>query len=194
MIILEDVAQKAQKHEVKRKYFESQGIEIARVPLPIGDYVLSNEMIEDVFRRKEARGIPVKKMDLLGTYKVCVDTKFSIGELYSDLIQQHTRFRDEAILSQNNGIKLYILVENKDGITCVEDMVKWKNPRMFQYRKAWRMAKVNKEKEPKPPASNVQLIKIMHSMSRDYGISFLFCKPQNAGRRVIELLKEEENK
>lgn len=192
MKIYEDMAQKANKHENKRKYFEQSGIECDRIPLPVGDYILSNDKVEDVIKRKTARGIPIKKMDLLGTYDVCVDTKFSCGELYSDLIQQHARFHDEVHLAMNNNIRLVILVENTDGITDVESFIKWKNPRMIQYYKAREKAIASGQKEPKPPASNVQLIKIMHSMSRDYGVSFKFCRPQDAGIEVVRILTRKE--
>lgn len=188
MKIFEDVAQKANKHENKHQYFTRSGIECVRIPLPVGDYILSNEKIEDVLIRKEKRGISVKKMDLLGTYDVCVDTKCSCSELYSDLIQQHARFHDEVHLAMNNNIKLYILIENKDGIKCVEDVKRWKNPQMLKYYKAKKKAEREGTKIPKPPASNIQLIKIMHSMSRDYGVEFVFCNPQNAGAEVLKLL------
>ncbi len=193
MKILEDMAQKANKHENKRKYFADNGIECIRVPLPVGDYILSNDKVEDVLKRKEKRGIPVKKMDLLGTYDVCVDTKFSCSELYSDLIQQHARFHDEVHLAMNNNIRLIILVENKDGIKTVEDLKNWKNPQMFRYYKEKRKAEMNGQKSPKPPASNIQLIKIMHSMSRDYGVEFRFCRPEEAGAEVVRLLKGGED-
>lgn len=189
MKILEDVAQKANKHENKRKYFADNGIECIRVPLPVGDYILSNDKVEDVLKRKEKRGIPVKKMDLLGTYDVCVDTKFSCSELYSDLIQQHARFHDEVHLAMNNNIRLIILVENKDGIKTVDDMVKWKNPQMIRWYAERRRASLSGKKVSKPPASNVQLIKIMHSMSRDYGVEFRFCRPEEAGAEIVRLLK-----
>ena len=176
-----------------REYFADNGIECIRVPLPVGDYILSNDKVEDVLKRKEKRGIPVKKMDLLGTYDVCVDTKFSCSELYSDLIQQHARFHDEVHLAMNNNIRLIILVENKDGIKTVEDLKNWKNPQMFRYYKEKRKAEMNGQKSPKPPASNIQLIKIMHSMSRDYGVEFRFCRPEEAGAEVVRLLKGGED-
>lgn len=193
MKILEDVAQKANKHENKRKHFADSGIECIRVPLPVGDYILLNDKVEDVLKRKEKRGTPVKKMDLLGTYDVCVDTKFSCTELYSDLIQQHARFHDEVHLAMNNNIRLIILVENKDGIKTVEDLKNWKNPQMFRYYKEKRKAEMNGQKSSKPPASNVQLIKIMHSMSRDYGVEFRFCRPEETGAEVVRLLKGGED-
>ena len=187
--IVEDVAQKAGKHKRKHAYFERMGLEIVQLPLPVADYVLMNDRIADVIDRKNKRGIPVKKLDLLGTYDRAVDTKCSMTELYTNLIQQHARFHDEVHLAMNNDIELYILVENKDGIKNTDDVKKWANPRIFKYCKDKKQAGKTGRIPPRPPASNVQLIKIMHSMHRDYGVEFVFCSPQDAGKRVIELLE-----
>ncbi len=164
MIIQSDTRQKRKHHTVKEKYFESQGIRIIYSKMLVGDYC-----------------IPSKG-------DVVVDTKADISELYGNLIQQHDRFHNECVLAQEAGIKLYILIENKDGVKCVEDVKNWKNPQMFRYYKSRRKALENGEKEPKPPTSNVQLIKIMNSMTRDYGVEFRFCTPSEAGAKVIELL------
>ena len=65
-----------------------------------------NEKVQDVIIRKAKRGIDVKKMDFLGSYKICIDTKRDIQELIGDICgKQHDRFRDELVLAQNNGIK-----------------------------------------------------------------------------------------
>ena len=101
MKILYDKAQKEGKHELKHRSIIRQGYELVPMPLPVGDYVLVNDKIQDVIDRKEKRGIPVKKMDLLGTYDVCIDTKFDIQELIGDICgKSHERFRDECILAQ----------------------------------------------------------------------------------------------
>lgn len=53
MIILEDMGQKKEKHTVKNKWFYENGIDVIRVPLPVGDYVVANEKVMDVLDRKE---------------------------------------------------------------------------------------------------------------------------------------------
>ena len=164
MIIQADTRQKKNHHTAKEKYFAEQGIRVIHYGMPVGDYCIPSQG------------------------GIVVDTKANISELYGNLIQQHDRFHNECVLAQDAGIKLYILVENKDGVKCVDDLRDWKNPQMFRYKKAVRLARMNGTKEPKPPASNIQLIKIMHSMTRDYGVEFLFCTPQEAGQRVIDLL------
>ena len=164
MIIQCDTRQKRKHHDLKERYFEEQGHKLVHSKMLVGDYCVPSNG------------------------SVVVDTKADLSELYSNLIQQHKRFRSECILAQEAGIKLYILVENKNGIRYPEDIEKWRNPQMFRYYKAKRKAEQMGLKEPKPPASNVQLMKIMWAMKRDYGVEFLFCTPQESGSKVIELL------
>ncbi len=144
MILISDKGQQDGKHTEKERYWTELGIEVIEAPLPTGDYILANDKVMDVIFRKEQRGIPVKKMDFLGTYNVTVDTKKDIQELVGNVCgKQHARFRDECILAQNNGIKLYVLVQNAGGlvkgtkdiynptIRTLEELHKWKNPRLF---------------------------------------------------------------
>lgn len=193
MTIIEDVAQKANKHKMKNDYWKSNGIEVIRHPLPVGDYILMNDKVRDVIERKEKRGIPVKKMDFLGTYNVCVDSKFSIQELISDICgKQHERFRDELILAKNNSVKLYILVEDDGGycdkketiynkpVTCVEDLFSWKNPRAFIWAKG-------KQKYP-TATKGATLAKACITMREKYMCHFVFAKKAQAGETIIKLL------
>lgn len=131
MVIIEDMGQKVGLHEIKNEYWKSQGVKVLRFPLPTGDYCLMNDKIQNVLNRKRTRNLDVKKMDFLGCYKVSVDTKQDLAELYSNLVQSHERFRDELILAQNNDIKLYILIENKNNVRKIEDLATWDNPRYF---------------------------------------------------------------
>lgn len=210
MRLLEDKAQQDKKHLLKHQYWQETDIQFERVPLPVGDYVLVNDKIQDVIDRKAKRGIELKKMDFLGTYNVCVDTKNSIEELLGDICgPQHERFRDECILAQNNGIKLYILVENKGGlikntsvsnqtIFRLEDLHNWKNPRLFLmewnkskikgYSKAGKPIYERRQKFPKA-TRGITLQKACWTMQQQYGVEFLFCTPEESGAKVIELLR-----
>lgn len=162
MIIQQDTRQKKQLHIRKEKWFEEHGIKIINSKLLVGDYMIPSDG------------------------SVSVDTKKDIGELYSNLIQQHTRFRSEASLSQELGIQLYILVENTDGIRCIDDILKWKNPQYFVYQK-----KLRQGLKVKAPASNQQLLKIMYSMESKYGLHFLFCEPNESASLIVRLLNHE---
>ena len=195
MIIIEDKAQQDKKHIAKHMYFEQNGIYWERYPLPVGDYILYNDAVADVIARKQKRGIEVKKMDFLGTYNVCVDTKKDMQEIVCNICgQQHARFRDECILAQNNGIKLYVLIENTDRIKCVEDVFHWQNPRMHRYNKIKYMHNLGKWQNialPKaPPTKGEQLAKAMLSMQLKYGVKFLFCRPDESGKKIVEIFTE----
>ena len=195
MVILEDQAQKLDKHKLKNLYWQKNGVDVIRMPLPVGDYIIGNEKVMDVIARKKVRGIAPKKMDFLGTYDVCVDSKFDIQELISDICgKQHDRFRDECILAQNNGIKLYILVENKGGqikgskivnptIRRLEDLHKWVNPRLCIFKSG---------KQAYPSATKgITLMKACMTIRRKYGTEFVFTTPEESGEKIIELLKGE---
>lgn len=164
MIMQCDTRQKLKHHNAKEAYFRSMGIKLVNSKMLVGDYCVPSDG------------------------SISVDTKGSISELYGNLIQQHERFRNECILAKQCGIKLYILVENKDGIGSVNDISKWKNPQMYRYFKTRKKALKDGLKPPRGPASNVQLIKIME---RDYGVEFLFCRPEDAGSRILSLLNME---
>lgn len=134
-----------------------------------------------MFSRKEKRGIPVKMMDLLGTYNITVDSKNSILEMAGDVCgPDHDRFRDECLLAQNNGIKLVILVENEDGITTLKELHRWVNPRLW-------IRKYGKQVYPRA-TRGVTLMKACMTIEKKYGCLFLFCAPQEAGYMVLQIL------
>lgn len=199
MHLIEDKAQQQGKHITKNRYWEQNGIQVFRHPLPVGDYILVNEKVQDVLDRKAARGIEPKKMDFLGTYDICVDSKFSIGELVADICgKSHERFRDECILAQNNGIKLIILVENdyeivysRNGreivnrtITDLKDLHRWVNPRLWVFQGG-------KQKYPNA-TKGVVLMKACMTMEKKYApLEFRFCSSKDAGKMIVELLTKE---
>ena len=150
MVILEDTRQQAAKHEAKHEYFASEGLGIVRTKLPFGDYALWGG-------------------------KYAVDTKASVEEIAANIGGvAHNRFREECKLAQELGGQLVILVENRNGFTCIDDVVRWVNP---NYRKTARSI------------DGPRLAKAMHTMSDRYNVRFEFCTPEESGRRVIELLE-----
>lgn len=190
MKILVDTGQQKKKHDLKHECMEKLGVELQIVPLPVGDYVLVSGDVEDVLNRKKNRGIDVKKMDLLGSYKVSVDTKRDIQEAIGNICgPQHDRFRDEVILAQRNQIKLYILIENTDGVSTLDDLDTWENPR--KKMKKWvSVADGGRKRVPvsQNATKGVSLAKAMRTMQEKYGVTFLFCKPEEAGAKILELL------
>lgn len=220
MIILSDKAQQNGKHSEKESYWLANDIEVVYAPLPVADYVLMNDKIKDVLERKANRpvvkgkklvklkngnvverniyeyGVEVKKMDFMGTYNVAVDTKKDMSEIENNIIgKQHSRFRDECILALNNGIKMYVLVENTDGIKSINDVFSYTSTRRlrwFRINKAHENGKMLQTKIPsKPPVSGEQLAKAMLTMELKYGVKFVFTTPEQSGAKVIELLTGE---
>lgn len=166
MIIQCDTRQQMGKkhHKIKEQWFLDNGHEVVHSKCLVGDYICPSNG------------------------SVSVDTKQNCTELYNDLISDHKRFSAECQNAQKYGIQLYVLVENTEGFKEPRDIINWKNPQMFRY---WKAKK--KGSTQKPPASNVQLIKIMHTMSKKYGVIFEFCKTEDAGRRIVEILTGESN-
>lgn len=194
--LIEDMANQENKHDIKHVCWDLEGIEYIRLPLPVADYILVNDKVADVISRKQKRGIPVKKMDLLGTYKVAVDTKKDLQEIIGNICgKQHARFKDEICLAQNNGIKLIVLIENKDGIKEIRDLFRWQNPRMHRYNKILFMHRIGKWQnipEPKsPPTSGQTLAKAMLTIQSKYGCEFIFCTPDESPKKIVEILTKE---
>lgn len=195
--LIEDKGQKMEKHTIKNAYWKSQNIEVERFPLPVGDYIVINDKVQELLDRKAKRGTEIKKMDFLGTYNICVDSKRDIQELISNICgAQHERFRDECYLALNNGIKLIILVEDDGGycdkkqtiynkpISCIQDIFSWKNPRAFIFSG-------RRQKYPNA-TKGAALAKALLTMEKKYGCEFVFCERDRSGAEIIKLLTEKE--
>ena len=195
IVLIEDKANRLNYHTIKNKYWQEQGIEVMRYALPVGDYILANDKVFDMLARKKARGLEPKKMDFLGCYKVCVDSKRNVEEILGNVCgKAHARFKDELLLAKQNDIQLYILVENKQKeikpgivnptIRRLEDLHRWINPRLYIYRGG---------KQLYPSATRgITLQKACYTMQKKYGCEFVFCTPEESGEMIIKLLKGEQ--
>ena len=197
MKLISDKAQQSGKHVIKERWWAENGVEVLYYPLAVGDYILVDDKVNEMLDRKAKRGIEPKKMDFIGTYNKVVDTKRDIQELIGDICgKQHPRFRDECLLAHNNGIQLYILVENRDRVKEIRDLFKWHNPRMYRYNKIRYMHRIGKWgniPEPKaPPTSGETLAKACLTMELTYGVKFLFCTPEESGAKIMELLTNDK--
>ena len=171
-ILLVDSRQQEGKHDAKEQWFAAHGIETRRTKLWVGDYTLPTDQ------------------------SVCIDTKKDIQELVGDICgKQHERFRNECIRAQEAGIQLIVLVENRGGkvghgniynptITRLEDLHKWKNPRLFIMERG-------KQKYPNA-TRGITLMKACMTMQLKYGTKFLFCTPEQSAAKIMELLMGEK--
>lgn len=147
MTIIEDTRQKSGMHELKHQHFEEMGVELVRNMLPFGDYALPPS--------------------------ISVDTKADMAEIASNIGSDHKRFKRECIAARNAGCQLIILVENTDGIACVNDVHKWVNPELIYRPRA---------------ITGDRLQKAMLTMNERYGVRFEFCRPEESAKRIMELL------
>ncbi|MBQ2278916.1 MAG: ERCC4 domain-containing protein [Clostridia bacterium] len=109
---------------------------------------------------------------------VSVDTKQDMEEIASNICgAEHKRFINECKAARAAGCHLIILVENRVGISTVTDVHKWVNPRTIFSDKC---------------VQGPRLQKAMETISERYGVEFRFCRPEDAGRIIQEILKPYE--
>lgn len=151
MIVLEDSRQKPEKNKHIREQLEHLGYKVDRCKLYTGDYTWAINQ------------------------SICVDTKANMGEIESNLIQDHERFREECVRAKEAGIQLVVLIQDQK-IKSVADVFGWYNPR--------------KRFSPKA-VSGRQLAKMMISMESKYAVKFKFCTKDEVGQQIINLLGGE---
>ena len=126
----------------------------------------------------ERRGIPyqVRKLDF-GDYmvpggSVSVDRKQNLDELAANLCtSDRKRFWNEIRNAKKHGIRLVILCEHGGSIHKVMDVLGWKSA----YSKI----------------TGQQIYRAMFQVAAAYGVEFQFCDKRSTGRRIIEILEEE---
>ena len=129
--------------------FERQGVQHYTSKLFVGDYMS------------------------LDNPRLIIDRKQSLQELCGNVCQQHKRFTAELKRAQENGIKVLILCEHGENIKELQDVVKWRNPRL---------------KVSPLAVSGQRLFKILYSISKTYDVDFIFCDKHQTGKKIIELL------
>lgn len=162
--IVQDTREQRGKHRNIESYMRERGIKIIRDKVYAGDYTLPTDR------------------------RVCIDVKQDIIEIAGNICgAEHERFRDELKRAQETGTQLYILIQqnesNGHSITCPEDLYLWEPPK-FRYGK--------KKGEPRTLVKGAPLGKAMRTMETKYGAVFLFCRPEEAGKIILELLGEKK--
>lgn len=127
----------------------------------------------------ESLGYNVMRSKLLvGDYtfatnqSICIDTKKDLSELCGNVTSDHKRFRDECERAREAGIQLIILVTDET-IKNLSGVFSWKNPRRFYSKRA---------------TTGRTLAKILYNMRDKYDVQFEFCKREETGKRIVELL------
>lgn len=96
-------------------------------------------------------------------------------------------------------VKLYVLIENEDGVKVIDDLFQWHNPRLDIWVNSdevigfWRNGRPRYKRAQKYPYATrgETLAKALLTMQAKYGVEFLFCRPEESGARILKLLGVE---
>lgn len=131
--------------------------------------------------------LPVGDYMSLDNARLVVDRKQNLTELCSNVCQEHERFRRELVRANENGIRIIILCEHGEDIKTLEDVIFWENPRRKKRVKIdgrWETIETKAIK-------GEHLYKILTTIQDKYGVEFLFCRKEETGERIVELLGDE---
>ena len=107
--------------------------------------------------------------------RVAIDTKENMDEICGNICgKEHKRFVNECKLAQAAGCQLIILVENECNISDLSQVHTWVNPRVIYSPKC---------------TQGPQLQRAMETLQSRYGVLFYFCRPIEAGQKILELLE-----
>ena len=177
MIFIHDSRDKEGKHDNLESWMQANGHELIRQKMDVGDVML------------------------LGDGSICIDLKsLGLAEVYSNLVHDHRRFRDECIRARDSGVKLIVLVE-ESGIHSLEDVKSWVNPQVKRRQRQdnYTMFLIANGKLPpskmpkKPPVDSSRLAGMMDAMHMNYGVEWMFCDPSDVGKTVVEILAGSYN-
>lgn len=149
--------------------FKAAGVDTIPHSLPYGDYMSLDNAKLVIDRKQNLAELcinvsDIPKKDKNGQLRHCKNGKVMTGL---------ERFRSELSGAQSHGIKLIILCEHGKNITCLNDVIRWVNPRL---------------KESPLAMSGERLYKVLSAMSGKYNVDFVFCTKAQTGTKIIELL------
>ena len=111
---------------------------------------------------------------------IVIDTKKDMLELAMDLCRDHVRFRKECEKARDAGIKLVILTEEE---LPVGGLANWQSPK-------WKTDGANhKRGDPISQVKPETLYKQIHTMASRYGVDFRFCRRDETGKLLADLLE-----
>lgn len=149
MQIQVDTREHAKEWERIKRQFDRLNVHYFRSKLYVGDYMS------------------------LDNPRLVIDRKKNLLELCNNVCQQHERFTAELVRARDAGIKLIVLCEHGKGITSLEDIYFWENPRL----------------QTSPNATKgTTLFRMLNTISKKYDVRFEFCTPGQTGGKIIELL------
>lgn len=102
-----------------------------------------------------------------------IDRKQSLLELASNLGKDLPRFRRELENAKQAGIHITILCEHGAGVTTLDDVLGWENPRL---------------KESPLALSGEALYRKMRALTAGYGVEWVFCRKDETAKWILEIL------
>ena len=120
--------------------------------------------------------LPVADYMNMDNPRLVIDRKQNLNELCNNVVQEHKRFAAELSRAKDMGIHVVVLVEHGKNTTCLNDVIKWQNPRLKQSPMA---------------VSGERLFRILSTMQNNhekYDVEFQFCEKADTGKRIIEIL------
>lgn len=120
----------------------------------------------------------------------------AISQFQALYVKRHGFFHRGLKRAQNSGIKLYVLVDNLEGVTDIDSLFRWHNPRLNIMVNSGEVIGTTRNGYPRyrkvrkyPNAmTGERLAKACLTMQLKYGVTFLFCHPSESGKKIIELL------
>ena len=107
-----------------------------------------------------------------------IDRKQNLLEVASNVVQDRKRFIREVDRCNRAGCHMIVLIEHGGTIRKLDDVIRWKNPRIRVSPLA---------------VSGERLFKILKQMELTYGIEWKFCSKAQTGKKIIELLRGEND-
>lgn len=123
-----------------------------------------------------------------------------ISQFQSLYVKRHGFFHRGLKRAQNSGIQLYILVDNKEGVTDIDSLFRWHNPRLDIMVNSSEVIGYTRNHYPRyrkvrkyPHAmAGETLAKACLTMEKRYHVKFLFCKPSESAETILNLLTKKE--
>lgn len=163
--------------------------------------------VHEIYEKYNLSGFPEEKMSRIifdsdvGRYPekeilvICNENRFcdEAEKAFQRLYVKRRGFFHRGLKRAEYGdVRLYVLVENKDGVHSIEDLEHWQNPRAKMQKWVTTQSGERRKVLKHPNAmSGETLAKALNTMQDRYGVVFKFCTPEAAGAMVLELLGVE---
>lgn len=169
----EDSRQQINKHDLKNKYFQDNGIKVLRSKLPYGDYAI------------------------VGKNNLTIDTKMSALELFNCMTKDHIRFRNEIKGANDFNIGIVILIEEEEYYATLDTFRDWYRIPLWK-SDGWKnngihKIKTHKKGEPMTKVDVNAIVKAMKTMQEKYAVLFKFTTKERCGADIINILHTRYN-